>query len=59
MRSGAGTGAAPKEHPQILKIEQCEVLCHSRRVLLLGLGNMVTMAEETADILATRGIRPP
>ena len=53
---GAGTGAAPKEHPQILEIGQCEVLRHGRRVLLLGLGNMVAMAEETADILAAQGI---
>ena len=53
---GAGTGAQPKEHPQLLEIGQSEVLRHGRRVLLLGLGNMVPMAEETADLLAAQGI---
>ena len=53
---GAGTGAQPKEHPQLLEIGQSEVLRHGRRVLLLGLGNMVEMAEQTADLLAAQGI---
>jgi len=53
---GAGTGAKPKEHPQLLEIGQSEVLRHGRRVLLLGLGNMVEMAETTADLLAEKGI---
>ena len=53
---GAGTGAKPKDHPQILEIGQSEVLRHGRRVLLLGLGNMVEMAEQTADLLAAQGI---
>ncbi|MBU3666567.1 MAG: 1-deoxy-D-xylulose-5-phosphate synthase [Chthoniobacterales bacterium] len=53
---GAGTGAKPKERPQILEIGQSEVLRHGRRVLLLGLGNMVEMAERTADLLAAQGI---
>jgi len=53
---GAGTGAKPKEHPQLLEIGQSEVLRHGRRVLLLGLGNMVEMAEQTADLLAQQGI---
>jgi 1-deoxy-D-xylulose-5-phosphate synthase len=53
---GAGTGAKPKEHPQILEIGQSEVLRHGRRVLLLGLGNMVEMAEQTANLLAEQGI---
>ncbi len=53
---GAGTGAKPKEHPQLLEIGQSEVLRHGRRVLLLGLGNMVEMAERTADLLAAQGI---
>jgi 1-deoxy-D-xylulose-5-phosphate synthase len=53
---GAGTGAKPKEHPQILEIGQSEVLRHGRRVVLLGLGNMVEMAEKTADLLAAQGI---
>lgn len=53
---GAGTGAKPKEHPQLLEIGQSEVLRHGRRVLLLGLGNMVEMAEKTADLLAAQGI---
>jgi 1-deoxy-D-xylulose-5-phosphate synthase len=53
---GAGTGAVPKEHPQLLEIGQGEVLRHGRRVLLIGLGNMVEMAEQTADLLAAQGI---
>jgi 1-deoxy-D-xylulose-5-phosphate synthase len=53
---GAGTGAKPKEHPQLLEIGQSEVLRHGRQVLLLGLGNMVGMAENTADLLAAQGI---
>jgi 1-deoxy-D-xylulose-5-phosphate synthase len=53
---GPGTGAKPKEHPQILEIGQSEVLRHGRRVVLLGLGNMVEMAEQTADLLAAQGI---
>jgi 1-deoxy-D-xylulose-5-phosphate synthase len=53
---GVGTGAKPKDHPQLLEIGQSEVLRHGRRVLLLGLGNMVEMAEQTADLLAAQGI---
>ena len=53
---GAGTGAKPKEHPQILEIGQSEVLRHGRRVVLLGLGNMVEMVERTADLLEAKGI---
>lgn len=53
---GAGTGAQPKDHPQLLEIGQSEVLRHGRRVLLVGLGNMVEMAERTADLLEARGI---
>ncbi|MFM8790477.1 MAG: transketolase C-terminal domain-containing protein, partial [Chthoniobacterales bacterium] len=53
---GAGPGAKPKEHPQLLEIGQSEVLRHGRRVLLLGLGTMVEMAEQTADLLAQQGI---
>jgi len=53
---GAGTGAQPRKHPQLLEIGQSEVLRHGRRVVLLGLGNMVAMAEETADLLAAQGI---
>ena len=53
---GAGTGAKPKDHPQLLEIGQSEVLRHGHRVLLLGLGNMVEMAEQTADLLAAQGI---
>ncbi len=53
---GAGTGAKPKAQPQLLEIGQSEVLRHGRRVLLVGLGNMVEMAEQTADLLAAQGI---
>jgi 1-deoxy-D-xylulose-5-phosphate synthase len=53
---GAGTGAVPKEHPQLLEIGQSEVLRHGRRVLLFALGNMVEMALQTADLLEAEGI---
>ncbi len=53
---GVGTGAKPREHPQLLEIGQSEVLRHGRRVLLLALGNMVEMAEQTSDLLAAQGI---
>ncbi len=53
---GAGTGAKPSENPRLLEIGQSEVLRHGRRVLLLGLGNMVEVAERTADLLEAQGI---
>ena len=53
---GAGTGAKPKDHPQLLEIGQSEVLRHGRRVLLVGLGNMVEVAEQTAELLEAQGI---
>ena len=43
---GAGTGAVPKEHPQIRRRATSEVLRHGRRALLIGFGNMVEMAEK-------------
>lgn len=53
---GAGTGAEPKDRPQLLEIGQSEVLRHGRRVLLVGLGNMVEMAEQAANLLEAQGV---
>ncbi len=48
---GAGTGAVPKAAPKLLEIGKSEVLRHGQRVALFALGNMVELAEQTADIL--------
>lgn len=53
---GAGIGAAPKEQPQLLEIGKSEVIRHGTEVALFGLGNMVEMALETADLLMAHGI---
>jgi len=48
---GAGTGAVPKPAPKLLEIGKSEVLRHGRQVALFALGNMVELAEQTADLL--------
>jgi len=53
---GTGTGAVPKAHPQILEIGKAEVIRHGRRAAIIALGNMVAMAERTADLLEADGI---
>jgi len=53
---GAGTGAKPKPQPKLLEIGKAEVVQHGRDVALFGLGNMFTLAEETARLLADEGI---
>lgn len=53
---GAGTGVSPKPQPRILEIGKAEVLRHGSQVAILALGNMVEVAEETAQALEARGI---
>ena len=48
---GAGTGAKPRPQPKLLEIGKAEVVQHGRDVALFGLGNMFTLAEETARLL--------
>ncbi len=52
---GAGTGAKPKPQPKLLEIGKAEVVQHGRDVALVGLGNMFSMAEETAKLLEAEG----
>src|SRR6201988_1218000 len=51
-----GTGAEPKKRPTILEIGKAEVLRHGSRAALFGLGNMFTLAEETARLLRDEGV---
>lgn len=53
---GAGTGATPKPAPKILEIGKSEVLRHGQRVAIFALGNMVSVALETAAALETQGV---
>ena len=53
---GAGTGVVPKKAPKLLEIGKAEVVRHGRDVALFGLGNMMELALETADLLAASGI---
>ena len=53
---GAGTGAKPKAHPQLLEIGKAEVIKHGRRAAIIALGNMVEVAEKTAVLLEAEGI---
>jgi len=48
---GAGTGAKPKQQPQLLEIGKSEVLRHGTRAALFALGNMCEVALEAADQL--------
>jgi 1-deoxy-D-xylulose-5-phosphate synthase len=48
---GAGTGAKPRPQPRLLEIGKAEVVQHGRDVALFGLGNMFSLAEETARLL--------
>jgi 1-deoxy-D-xylulose-5-phosphate synthase len=52
---GAGTGAKPKTQPKLLEIGKAEVIQHGREIALIGLGNMLAMAEETAKLLEAEG----
>jgi 1-deoxy-D-xylulose-5-phosphate synthase len=52
---GAGTGARPKAQPKLLEIGKAEVVRHGQDVALFGLGNMFSLAEETAKRLEEQG----
>jgi len=52
---GAGTGATIKESPALLEIGKAEVLQEGTDVLLLGLGNLFELAEETKTKLEEQG----
>lgn len=52
---GAGTGATPKETPELLEIGKAEVVSDGTDIAIFGLGNMFEMAEETRDQLEEQG----
>ena len=52
---GTGTGAIPKESPQLLKIGEAEVLQDGHDIALVGLGQMFEMAAATRDRLEAMG----
>jgi 1-deoxy-D-xylulose-5-phosphate synthase len=52
---GAGIGARPKAQPKLLEIGKAEVVRHGQDVALFGLGNMFSLAEETAKRLEEQG----
>lgn len=52
---GTGTGAVIKDTPQLLEIGKAEVIQEGSDVLLLGLGNLFELAEQTKDILEDKG----
>jgi 1-deoxy-D-xylulose-5-phosphate synthase len=52
---GAGTGARPKAQPKLLEIGKAEVVRHGQDVALIGLGNMFSLAEQTAKRLEEQG----
>lgn len=52
---GPGTGATPKETPQLLEIGKAEVLSEGSDVTLIGLGNLFELAEQTRDMLVAEG----
>jgi 1-deoxy-D-xylulose-5-phosphate synthase len=53
---GAGTGAKPKEQPQLLEIGKAEIVKEGTQAALFGLGNMLELANEAACRLETMGI---
>lgn len=57
---GAGEGVPMKEQPKLIEIGKAEVIQGfsgrgGRKVALFGLGNMLSMANQTADELARQG----
>jgi len=53
---GPGTGVVPKEQPRLLEIGKAELIQDGSQVALLGLGNMLPMAQEAACRLEALGI---
>jgi len=54
---GAGSGCKLDEGLKIIPIGRAEVLKEGADVALVAVGSMVRLAEETAEVLASRGIR--
>ena len=52
---GTGTGIVIKEAPEQLEIGKAEVVQEGKDVLLIGLGNLFELAEETKNILEEKG----
>jgi 1-deoxy-D-xylulose-5-phosphate synthase len=52
---GAGTGAIPKEKPQVLTIGEGELLQEGTDVALIGLGNLLELAVAAKDTLEAQG----
>lgn len=52
---GAGTGAKPKDEPQLLEIGKAEVVSEGTDVAIFGLGNLFELAEEAAETLRAEG----
>ena len=52
---GVGTGAVPKDQPEVIEIGVAEVLQEGEDVTLIGLGNLFELAEETRDKLEELG----
>ena len=52
---GAGTGATPKERPEILEIGKAEVIQEGEDVTLIGLGHLFELAEKTKVELEALG----
>jgi 1-deoxy-D-xylulose-5-phosphate synthase len=53
---GPGTGVVPKEQPRLLEIGKAELIQDGSQVALLGLGNMLPLAQEAACRLEALGI---
>ena len=53
---GAGTGAIPKDTPQLLEIGKAEIIKEGTQAALFGLGNMLELAQEAASRLEAMGI---
>ena len=53
---GAGTGAQPRETPQLLEIGKGELVQEGHDVALIGLGHLFSLAEETKELLEARGV---
>ena len=52
---GEGTGAKPKNEPELLEIGKAEVVSKGTDIALFGLGNLFELAEKTRDCLEEKG----
>src|SRR5690606_27383553 len=52
---GAGRGVKPKAETRLLKIGEGEVIKDGSQIAILGLGNMLELAEEAAARLEAQG----